>query len=421
MKLNHIIRKTILNSLGLILLFNSSFGSSILTSSLLRRTSLQTTTYIAQTAQLSSLRFCSTVPEGFDIIEFNRKNKAPWLDKKQAKKMEEFLDISQFCADPERGILYRYQSSEKYEDRKEKFPLFKTTKSTFDRCSDQSEHRDVFNAMGLVESFFDLGNDQTLVTAGTGFLIDSDTVLTAGHNLTLDPKDSTKIKIKTPLKANKVKFFLRYDEGKSSNVFEVSEYKIPIEWESGRDKSYDFSAIFLKDSIQEARIKLSTVKKGMKLPIPTSVAGYPEEIPNESGFRVKNIPLSSYLHSGELKEISSCRTIIGYNCFTNEGMSGGPILVRGFPIALGVHTTGCSDLNRGVHHFEHMVSYLKKWFSEKDGYHESSSDEIINMISELATNDEEKTHLMSSLDKIKDFQKENLRPYLAAILHVYRK
>jgi len=110
MKLNHIIRKAILNSLGLILLFNSSFGSGILSSSLLRRTSPPATTYIAQTALLSPVRFCSTVTEGFDIIEFNRKNKAPWLDKKQAKKRGEFLDISQFCADPERGILYRYQS-----------------------------------------------------------------------------------------------------------------------------------------------------------------------------------------------------------------------------------------------------------------------------------------------------------------------
>ena len=421
MKLNHIIRKIFLTSLGLTLTLYSSFGSSFLSYSLLRRASAPTNAYIAQKAVVNAVRFCSTTPEGFDIIEFNRKHKAPWLDKKQTKKEEEFLDISQFCADPERGILYRYQSSGNSGDKKETFPLLKTKTSTFDRCSSQSENIDVFNAMGLVESFFDLGDDKTIVTAGTGFLIDSDTVLTAGHNLTLDPKDSTKIKIKAPLKANKVKFFLRYDEGKSSNVFEVLEYKLPIEWESGRDKSYDFAAIFLKDSIQETRIKLSTVKKEMKLPIPTSAAGYPEEIPTESGFRVKNLPLCSYMHNGELKELSSCRKIIGYNCFTNEGMSGGPILVRGFPIALGVHTRGCLDLNRGVHHFEHMVSYLKKWFSEKDGHQESSSDEVINMISELAKTEEEKIHLMSSLDKIKDFQKENLRPYLAAILHVYRK
>jgi V8-like Glu-specific endopeptidase len=421
MKLHHFIRKLLLASLGFTLTLHSSFGSGILSSSLLRRAAQPTTNYIAQKAVVNAVRFCSTIPEGFKLIEFDRKHKAPWLDKKQAKKEEEFLDISQFCADPERGILYRYQSSGNSEEKKEKFPLFKTKISTFDRCADQSDSIDVFNAMGLVESFFDLGNGKSIVTAGTGFLIDSDTVLTAGHNLTLDPKDSTKIKIKTPLKANKVKFFLRYDEGKSSNVFEVSEYKLPIEWESGRDKSYDFAAIFLKQSILETRIKLSTIKKEMKLPIPASIAGYPEEIPTESGFRVKNIPLCSYMHTGELKEISSCRKIIGYNCFTNEGMSGGPILVRGFPIALGVHTRGCLDLNRGVHHFDHMVSYLKKWFSEKDGNQESSSDEIINMISELAKTEEEKTHLISSLDKIKDFQQENLRPYLAAILHVYRK
>lgn len=408
-------------SLSLTLTLHSSFGSGMLYSSLLRRPTMHTTAYIAQASRFSSVRFCSTLPEGFDIIEFNRKHKAPWLDKRQAKKEEEFLDISQFCSDPERGILYRYQSSENSGDKKEKFPLFQTPISTFDRCSDQVECLDVFNAMGLVESFFDLGDGKSIVTAGTGFLIDSDTVLTAGHNLTLDQKDITKIKITTPLKADKVRFLLRYDKGKSSHVFEVSEYKLPIEWESGRDTSYDFAAVFLKYSVQETRIKLSTVKKEMKLPIPASVAGYPEEVPTESGFRVKNLPLCSYMHTGELKEISSCRKRIGYNCFTNEGMSGGPILVRGFPIALGVHTRGCLDLNRGVHHFEHMVSYLKKWFSEKDGQQESSSEEIINVISELAKTEEEKTHLMSSLDKIKDFQQENLRSYLAAILHIYRK
>ena len=194
MKLNHFIRKLLLTSLGLTLTLCSSFGSGILSSSLLRRTSPTATTYIAQTALLKSIRFCSTIPEGFDIIEFNRKQKAPWLDKKQAKKEEEFLDISQFCADPERGILYRYQSSRNSGDKKETFPLFKTKISTFDRCSSQAENIDVFNAMGLVESFFDLGDDKAIITAGTGFLIDSDTVLTAGHNLTLAPKDSTKIK-----------------------------------------------------------------------------------------------------------------------------------------------------------------------------------------------------------------------------------
>jgi hypothetical protein len=251
MKLNHFISKLLLPSLGLTLTLHSSFGSGIISSTLLRRAAQPTTTYIAQKAVVNAERFCSTIPEGFDIIEFDRKHKAPWFDKKQAKKEEEFLDISQFCADPERGILYRYQSSGNSGDKKETFPLFKTKISTFDRCADQSKSIDVFKVLGLVESFFDLGEGKSIVTAGTGFLIDSDTVLTAGHNLTLDAKDSTKIK--TPLKANKVKFFLRYDEGKSSNVFEVSEYKLPIEWESGRDKSYDFAAIFLKESILETR------------------------------------------------------------------------------------------------------------------------------------------------------------------------
>lgn len=212
MKLLHIIRKTILNSLGLILLFNPSFGSSMLSSSVLRRTLIPATTYVSQAASVSALRFCSTIPEGFDIIEFNRKHKAPWLDKKQAKK-EEILDISQFCADPERGILYRYQSSGNSGDKKETFPLFKTKVSTFDRCSDQSECIDVFNAKGLVESFFDL-DDKSIIASESGLLSDSNTVLTAEYN---HPEDSPKIK--TSFKANKLNLFLRYDDGKSQNTF----------------------------------------------------------------------------------------------------------------------------------------------------------------------------------------------------------
>lgn len=135
MKLQHTIRKVFLTSLGLTLTLSSSFGSGILSSSLLRRASHPATTYVAQSARLSSVRLCSTLPKGIKLIEISQEGLAPWSDKKQTSHGEEIkpIDVTKFCADHERGLLYRYQSwKELEEEKEEKFPLFKTKVETFD-------------------------------------------------------------------------------------------------------------------------------------------------------------------------------------------------------------------------------------------------------------------------------------------------
>lgn len=127
MKLNHITRKLFLTSLGLTLTLYSTFGSSILSSSLLRRALHPATTCVVQTAQLSSVRFCSTLPKGLKLIEISQEGLAPWSDKKQTSHSEESkpIDVTKFCADHERGLLYRFQSwKELEEEKEEKFPLF---------------------------------------------------------------------------------------------------------------------------------------------------------------------------------------------------------------------------------------------------------------------------------------------------------
>ncbi len=392
-------------------------------STALRRVCAQTTLSIPKRYPLAQVRFCRSIPDGLKMFEFSRKNRAPWLDSTQSKEQKEsgFLDISEFCADPERDILYRYQSSSSQEIPQESFPLFKKKVEAFDRCSEQKDLDAVYQSMGLVESYYDLGESLGgITTAGTGFFIDTDVILTAAHNLTLDPKDSSKIKIKNPMRADSVKFFFKHDNGVCEHIIPVAEYKIPKEWEIGRDKKYDFALMFLEKSVIEPRISLSTVKKEMKVPIPTCVAGYPDEVPTPVGVTVKNSPLCSYAHSGELKEISDCRKIIGYDCFTNAGMSGGPVLVKGWPIAIGVHTRGGLDLNRGVHHSEHMEGYLRKWLDDRERSVEEGA-EVIEIISELSNSGEEREYLLSNLYKIKAYPKESIRQYISVILDMYRK
>lgn len=420
MKLHHLIRKVFLTSLGLTLTLYSSFGSGILSSSLLRRTSPPATTYIAQTALLSPVRFCSTLPKGFKLIEISQEGLAPWSDKKQTSHSEESkpIDVTKFCADHERGLLYRFQSwKELEEEKEEKFPLFKTKVEAFDRCSDHPLLSDLIESMGLVESLFDLESGH-LTALGTGIMIRPDAILTAAHNLTIDPKDSPKVK--SSKNAKEVEFLLKYDSGTSLKTLKISDYKLPNEWLFGRDASYDFAVLFLEKSEIQPKIGLASIEKWMSLPIETRVAGYPKEIIGKAGLRVPNKPLSSYAHSGELKSISDCNRFLNYSCYTDQGMSGGPVLIRDLPISIGVHTTGRSDLNRGVHHTDHMKNYLDKWFSERKKANQSDIDDIKETIKELSTSDEEREYLNANVSVIKEYPKESRRSCLAIMIQMYR-
>lgn len=421
MKLNQITRKLFLTSLGLTLTLYPNFGSGISSSSLLRRTLPTATTCIKQTALTKSYRFCSTVPEGIKLIEISQEGLAPWSDKKQTSHtpQSKTIDVTKFCADRERGLLYQFQSWKELETEKEEsFPLPNTKGEAFDRCSEQPELSNLLESMGIVESFFNLKFGQ-LRTLGTGIMIRPDAVLTAAHNLTMSPEDGHEIT--ESINAKKVEFLLKYDSGKPLKTLKISDYKIPNEWSFGRDAAYDFAVLFLENSEMPTKIKLASIEKWMKLPISTRVAGYPKEILEKSGLRIINSPLSSYAHSGELKNISGCNRFLNYNCFTEQGMSGGPILIRDIPtISIGVHTTGTRDLNRGVHHTDHMVAYLNKWFSERKKYTQFDNGHILKTIKELASSDAEKEHLISNIHVIKEYPKENIRAYLGFMLHTFR-
>lgn len=404
-------------------LFNVSCAASAFSSSWMRRGATSQATHSIQTLA-QSVRFCSSLPDGIRLISLSQKGLAPWSDKRQKTSAEELssIDVSKFCADHERGLLYRFQSWQELEKEKtptpEKFPLFKTKMETFDRCSDHKELLDLVESMGLVESTFKIADGQ-LSALGTGLMVRPDAILTAAHNLTIDPADSPKVK-KSKVATN-VNFLLRYDDGKPLKRLKVSGYKVPKEWLIGRDKAYDFAVLFLGNSELEPKVRLASVDSTMKLPIPTRVAGYPKEVPNSAGIRVQNKPLSSYAHSGELRKMSDCSMFLDYSCFTEEGMSGGPILIRDHPtFSIGVHTTGNWDLNRGVHHADHMIAYMNKWFEEREASDEST-DELSSLITELAATDEEAAYLASNIEKLKTYPKENLRSYISVLLDVFRR
>jgi len=413
MKLQNIIK------MGLSIILHSSFAPGMLSSSCFNKAG---SSHMVSSVLCSSGRFCSSLPKGFKLIELSQKGLAPWEDKKQTKTPNSFqeIDITKFCSDPESGILYRYQSSKNksLSEQEENFPLFKKKAHPFDRCSEQAELSQVYQSIGLVESYYDLGDGKGISTAGTGFLIRPDTVLTAAHNLTLDPSD--KIQIKSSMKADVVNFLFKHDDGKTDKVLAVSEYKIPKEWEIGRDKTYDFALLFLEHSITSPMVQLATVLEQMSLPIPVTVVGYPELIPSKEGIIVKNDPLCSYANSGDLKEVSNGRKIIGYDSFTHEGMSGGPVLPKGLPISIGVHTRGGLDLNRGVHNTKYMKSYLQQWFDERANVKNDAESKIIKLILELAKNSQEQEYLLSKKGTLKDYSEENYRAYMTVLLNAYR-
>lgn len=371
-------------------------------------------------------RVCSSVPDFVKIVDFKRTKFSPWNSKQQKMQTGTSpIDLSEFCADPERDILYRYQSAQKLTTPgpdKEKFPLFKQPWSSFNKLSVNKSMEDVFRSIGLVESVYDLGGTDSLTTLGTGFLIFRDTVLTAAHNVVLDPSDSDKIT--TPKSPSTIKFHLSYDSDNSDHVHTVSYYKTAKEWDLSRDNKYDFSALFFSESIQETNIKLATVKKGMALPIPLGVAGYPYWIAAQNHFGLKKVnkPLCAYVTDGELKEISDCRKRIGYNCFTASGVSGGPVLIKDWPIVVGVHTNGNLDLNRGVHYSDHMVSYLDKWVKEHETKEQSDNEnKIMEMIDEISKSELEKKLLTDKLDKLKEYPLDSLKTYMSVILDFHRQ
>lgn len=421
MKLKHVIRKVSLTSISLTLTVYSSFGSSIPFAPLLRRTSSSVSTYVSQASSSNTVRFCSTLPKGFKLIEISQEGLAPWSDSKQKLYSPETkpIDVTKFFADRERGLLYQFQSWKELETEKEERLLpFKTKLETLNRCSDQSGLSDLSESMGLVESIFDLESGQIRIL-GAGIMIRPDAVLTAARNLAIDPEDSLVVKKATNAKA--VEFLLKYDAGKPLKTLRVSGYKVPNEWLFGRDAAYNFAVLFLENSEKTPKIKLASIEKWLDFPIQTNVAGYPREILEKSGSRVINSPLSSYAYSSEIKNISDCNRFINYTGFSEEGMGGGPVLIRDFPtVVVGVHTTGSGVLNRGVYPADHMVRYLNKWFSEHKKPNRYVDDDILKTIRELSKSDEEEEYLNSNIHVLREYPIENIRSHLGFMLHTLR-
>jgi hypothetical protein len=140
------IKNIFLGFVGLGFVLGTSFGSSILSSSLLRRTSLPATTCVAQTARVNAVRFCSTLPEGLKLIEISQEGLAPWSDKKQTSHSEESkpIDVTKFCSDHERGLLYRFQSWEEIEEERRQAAAIKLIHTMFSEKLLSDQERDFF-------------------------------------------------------------------------------------------------------------------------------------------------------------------------------------------------------------------------------------------------------------------------------------
>lgn len=89
-----------------------SCTASVFSSSWMRKGATSQATHSIQ-ALTQSIRFCSSLPHGMRIASLRQNGLAPSLAEKRQKTSaaeNPSIDIAKFCADNERGLLYRFQS-----------------------------------------------------------------------------------------------------------------------------------------------------------------------------------------------------------------------------------------------------------------------------------------------------------------------
>ena len=154
---------------------------------------------------------------------------------------------------------------------------------------------------------------------GTGFVVNKNVILTAGHNLY-----DHKLKIM----ANSVTIFIEGEKEKQAKKTQVTEsFKL-----SDDDKN-DWGLIKIDYDCDESAIlplkNVSELKEKDGL-----IAGYPAEVKNKS-------TIAMWEASGELKNESD-KGVLSYTISTSGGNSGSPVMAEfdGVKNAVGIHVSG---------------------------------------------------------------------------------
>ncbi|EAF9213432.1 trypsin-like serine protease [Listeria monocytogenes] len=189
-----------------------------------------------------------------------------------------------------------------------------------------------YKQIGYMEMSFKKGNKMVWYV-GTGIIIGSNKVLTAGHNL----YDKS-----TRSWANGVIFQPKMNNWVSPTYVTSSKLHVPVGWSSKGDSNYDIGVVTLSKSVSgygSLKYRVPTVNTTLF----STISGYPGQRPKAG---------SQWYGNGNAL-ITNQK--ISYSIDTTKGQSGSPIINNGSII--GVHTLGDSA-NSGVRITPALKSFI---------------------------------------------------------------
>ncbi|MBM5719848.1 trypsin-like serine protease [Listeria ivanovii] len=189
-----------------------------------------------------------------------------------------------------------------------------------------------YKQIGYMEMAFKEGNKMAWYV-GTGTIIGSKKVLTAGHNIY--DRD-------TRSWATGVIFQPKMNNWVAPAYINSSKLNVPIGWSSKGDDNYDIGVVTLVKSVSNygtVKYKVPPVNKTLF----STISGYPGEYPKAG---------SQWYHSGNALVTNQK---IAYSIDTTKGQSGSPIINNGSII--GVHTNG-SSANSGIRITPALKSFI---------------------------------------------------------------
>jgi glutamyl endopeptidase len=187
---------------------------------------------------------------------------------------------------------------------------------------------------------------------GTGWFINSRTVITAGHCVFMHDHGgwAAEIEVIPGLDGTDRPF----GEATSSRLRAVDG------WIDDADPTHDYGAILLDEDLGQntgsfAFAALSDIELTAS---DANISGYPGDL--ENGRR-------QFFHARTIQQVTPNRLLYDIDTFGGQSGSGIWLKTGGDRVAIGIHTTGSSSGNSGVRIIQPIVENLQRWMKESSG------------------------------------------------------
>jgi len=189
-----------------------------------------------------------------------------------------------------------------------------------------------------------------LTRHGTGWFIDPQTVVTAGHCVFMHAEDGwvRSIEVIPALTRNQRPF----------GAAVGTRFRAVDGWIKDHSKDYDYGVILLDEDLgsRPGSIQVATLDEAELTRSIAQIAGYP--VDREAG-------TAMYFHAREIRAASAFR--VSYEIDTYGGQSGSPVWItrqNGERLAVAIHTTGGETSNTATRITSEVVENLNRWRSE---------------------------------------------------------